>query len=973
MTVDPQKLLDSFLSGIESSIRSLIIENGSFSYYEFGQSLSRLKKPNSHAVIILSGGARLLCTDGIDWLEGSKLKSGDWVGLASFLSETNCEEVIASSDLITFNFPWSILTDCLHNNSFFEKFCSVCLPAERVNFLVNLWNSEFAHKIELKRFLSIYSDAVTLVNPTTNLDSQQLRYFLCTKEISGDFAYCSELEVGNINKLLSDFPVARILSLEPFDNSDLSKDTQSTPLPRDEVKRLNSREKDSKSFQITSNLFQSISKKIDKNLEDPIDICIVLIDALAEIHNIRFSRDAILNILRDAINRRDVIDLSVLRAACEFHGLQVTPGVISSRTISRIETPSIIEWKDSFALIYHCTADIAYILSPIYGFFELNSQESEESLDKEIVFLNVERTDASPTKTFGVRWVTPFLSKYKSSLLIVLVASLVAQILGLIGPLLVQVIIDKVINQRSIDTLQVLGISLVVVTILEGLLGTLRTILFTQTTNKIDLQIGTRVIDRLLRLPVSYFDVRPVGELSSRLSELEKIRSFLTGQLLTTTLDAFLSLVYIVAMVIYSIPLTLVALSVVPLQIAITLLGAPIFRLQYRDAAQKNAKTQSHLVEVLTGIQTVKSQNIESIARSKWQEFYSKYISSSFNRVIFETSLSESTQTLQKLSQLFVLWVGSTLVLEGKITLGQLIAFRIISGYVTQPLLRLSSLWQSIQELRVSFERLGDIVDTPQENDISKAASKISIPPIQGNLDFKGVSYKFPNSNKSTLSDITLSIPSGLFVGVVGKSGSGKSTLAKLVARLAVPESGAIIMDDYDINKVELYSYRRQIGVVPQEPLLFNGTIFDNIVLGNPNASSEEVIHVSKIACAHEFIMASDEGYSTNVGERGLSLSGGQRQRIALARTLLGKPRFLILDEATSALDYFTENMVFKNLKQSLTGSTVIFITHRLSTMPLADKVIMMDAGHLSEYGTHVDLMRNRQAYYNLYTNKEML
>ena len=412
--------------------------------------------------------------------------------------------------------------------------------------------------------------------------------------------------------------------------------------------------------------------------------------------------------------------------------------------------------------------------------------------------------------------------------------------------------------------------------------------MFTQTTNKIDLQIGTRVIDRLLRLPVSYFDVRPVGELSSRLSELEKIRSFLTGQLLTTTLDAFLSLVYIVAMVIYSIPLTLVALSVVPLQIAITLLGAPIFRLQYRDAAQKNAKTQSHLVEVLTGIQTVKSQNIEGTARSKWQEFYSKYISSSFNRVIFETSLSESTQTLQKLSQLFVLWVGSTLVLDGKITLGQLIAFRIISGYVTQPLLRLSSLWQSVQELRVSFERLGDIVDTPQENDFSKAVSKISIPPIQGDIIFKGVSYKFPNSNKLVLSDISLSISSGLFVGVVGKSGSGKSTLAKLVARLAVPESGTIIMDGYDINKVELYSYRRQIGVVPQEPLLFNGTIFDNIVLGNQNASSDEVIHVSKIACAHEFIMASGDGYSTNVGERGLSLSGGQRQRIALARTLLG-------------------------------------------------------------------------------------
>ena len=280
--------------------------------------------------------------------------------------------------------------------------------------------------------------------------------------------YCSELESKNINQLISDFPASRILSLELFENPELSKVSQTEFFPEDEVNRLKSGANNLKNLQINSNLFNSISKKIDKNLEDPIDICLVLIDALAEIHNIRFSRDAILNIFRDAVSRRDAIDLSVLRAACEFHGLQVTPGVISSRIISRIETPSIIEWKESFALIYHCFGDIACILSPIYGFFELNNQEAEELLKQEIVFLNIERTDASPTKTFGVRWVTPFLAKYKSSLLIVLIASLVAQILGLIGPLLVQVIIDKVINQRSIDTLQVLGISLVVVTILRA-------------------------------------------------------------------------------------------------------------------------------------------------------------------------------------------------------------------------------------------------------------------------------------------------------------------------------------------------------------------------------------------------------------------------------------------------------------------------------------------------------------------------
>jgi len=551
-----------------------------------------------------------------------------------------------------------------------------------------------------------------------------------------------------------------------------------------------------------------------------------------------------------------------------------------------------------------------------------------------------------------------------------LAASFVVQLFTLANPLLIQVIIDKVISQRSLDTLQVLGIALVVVTILEGVLGSLKTFLFAETTNRIDQRLGAEVIDHLLRLPLGYFDRRPVGELGTRVAELEKIRNFLTGQALTTILDAAFSVIYIAVMVVYSWLLTLIALSVLPIQIGLTILGAPLFRRQFRAAAEENAKTQSHLVEVLTGIQTVKAQNVEMVSRWRWQEFYSQYIARTFEKTITGTALNQTSQVLQKISQLMVLWIGASMVLSGDLTLGQLIAFRIISGYVTQPLLRLSTIWQNIQELRVSFERLADVIDTPEESDeIDK--SKVMLPPLQGNVRFDNLSFRFRPGQPQVLKDVNLEIPAGTFVGIVGQSGSGKSTLMKLLPRLYDPEEGRILIDDYDIGKVELYSLRRQIGIVPQDPLLFSGTVSENIALTNPEASSEEIVRAARLANAHDFIMDLPSGYSTSVGERGAALSGGQRQRVAIARTLLSNPKLLVMDEATSALDYETERKVCDNLLNNLNDRTVFFITHRLSTIRQADMIVMLHQGAVVEVGTHDELMTHRGRYYALYRQQE--
>ena len=576
----------------------------------------------------------------------------------------------------------------------------------------------------------------------------------------------------------------------------------------------------------------------------------------------------------------------------------------------------------------------------------------------------------TPERKFGFQWLLPAINRHRGVLIQVLIASFVVQLFGLANPLMLQVIIDKVISQRSLDTLQILGVALVVITLLGGLISSLRTFLFNETTNRIDTRLGAEVIDHLLRLPLNYFDNRPVGELGTRIAELEKIRNFLTGQALTTILDAAFSLIYIVVMVFYSWLLTIIALGVVPIQILLTIIGTPLLRRQLREIAIENASTQSHLVEVLTGIQTVKAQNVERVSRWKWQERYSKYISKTFQKTITATVLGETSQVLQQLSQLLVLWIGASLVLKGQLSLGQLIAFRIISSYVTQPLLRLSSIWQNIQELRVSFERLADIVDSPEE--VSEAdKAKIPLPSIKGDIKFEDISFTFKTGAPDVLKKINLDIKEGQFVGIVGQSGSGKSTLVKLIPRLYKPNSGRIFIDGSDVDKVELYSLRRQIGIVPQEPLLFKGSVSENIALTDPEAPSDEIVRAAKIARAHEFIMELKDGYSTIIGERGAGLSGGQKQRIAIARTLLGNPKLLIMDEATSALDYLTERNVCDGIKEACKKSTVLFITHRLSTVRNSDLIVMLHQGNIEELGTHEELMAKKGRYFALFLQQE--
>ncbi|MGL5511456.1 MAG: peptidase domain-containing ABC transporter, partial [Microcoleaceae cyanobacterium] len=552
----------------------------------------------------------------------------------------------------------------------------------------------------------------------------------------------------------------------------------------------------------------------------------------------------------------------------------------------------------------------------------------------------------------------------------VLISSFFVQVFGLVNPLMTMIIIDKVLGDRNMGALDVLGLIMLIVALFESLLDGLRTYLFVDTTNRIDVKLSAEVIDHLLRLPLNYFDNRRVGDLMGRIGELANIRNFLTGTALTVVLDAVFSVLYVAVMLALSPIMTAVALAPLPFFVVIMVINTPIVRRLLRRKAERYADAQSYLVEVLNGIQTVKAQTIELPARWEWSSRYARFMTASFNTVITQTIAHSLSGFLNKLSGLALLWVGAYLAISGNLSVGGMIAFRIIAGNVTGSLLRFVSVWQSFQEVGMSVERLRDVLDTPMEVS-EEDRNNIDMPEVKGAVRFEELSFRFTESGPLQLANVTLEFEEGSFVGIVGLSGSGKSTLMKLLQRLYPPLSGRIFVDDYDIHKVELYSLRRQIGVVLQDTLLFNGTVQENIALNNTDASTDEIVRAAKIAAAHDFIMNLPAGYNTIVGERGGSLSGGQKQRIAIARTVLQNPKMLILDEATSALDYSSERQVCENLADSFKGRTVFFITHRLTTIRNANSIIMMDKGSVVEQGTHDELMALRGRYYCLYQQQE--
>ncbi len=683
---------------------------------------------------------------------------------------------------------------------------------------------------------------------------------------------------------------------------------------------------------------------------------------------IKYRRETVQRLVDMQLERNNRATLQLCAAIAEVLGLMGRLMDIPANQICRIKNPALIAWEDSFAVIYQVNEHEVVLGTPQRGVEKIKIERFISLLgdaQTSIQVLLLLETKNVQRQKFDLAWFIPYLKPESKVLVEVLVASFFVQLLGLANPLLVQVIIDRVLGQNSAPTLAIFGILLIVVALFENILTSIRTIAFANATNRIDLNLAAKIIDHLFHLPLSYFDRRAVGELSTRIVEIDKIRQFFTSTALTTILDAVFSVMYIGVMLLYSPFLTAVALSTLPFFVLLSFIVSPIVRRQLRVKAECNAQNQSYLVESLSGIYTVKAQSMERRSRNQWQSFYDRYVAASFNSIITYTLAGSSSNFLNQVSSILVLWVGASLVLESKLTLGQLIAFRIIAGYVTGPLLRLLTIWQNFQETALSIERLSDIVDAPLEVE-EENRFNIPMPLIQGKVVYEDLTFQFTSHGRPQLNRINLTFAAGAFVGIVGQSGSGKSTLMKMLPRLYDPTSGRITIDDYDIAKVELYSLREQIGIVSQDPLLFEGTVQENIAINYPDATTEEIINAAKIAVAHDFIMSLPNGYNTRVGERGSNLSGGQKQRLAIARTILQRPRLLILDEATSALDYDTERQVCNNLVRNFRGITIFCITHRLRTVQTADRILVMDKGLVAEVGTHAELTAQQGIYYCL-------
>lgn len=628
-------------------------------------------------------------------------------------------------------------------------------------------------------------------------------------------------------------------------------------------------------------------------------------------------------------------------------------------TLPDLPLPALALMSDgTIAILIAADQENVLLQDPITGSStKAGKQHFVETWSGELVLATTRASIAGERRRFDVSWFIPALVKYRGHLGQVLAVSLVLNIIALVSPLFFQVVIDKVLVHQAVTTLQVLVFALVVITFFEVVMQGLRAWLFSHTTSRVDVELGASLFKHLLSLPMSYFGSRRVGDTVARVRELETIREFLTSNSITLVLDLLFTVIFLGVMYLYSPTLLVIVLISLPLYVLVSVAVLPALRSRLDEKFARGAENQAFLVESITAVETVKAAAVEPQMQARWEKQLAGYVGASFSAGLLANGGSQAIQLISKLTTVAILFVGAKLVIEGELTVGMLVAFNMLASQTSGPVLRLAQLSQDFQQARLAVERLGDILNTPAEN---AAGSRSALPRIKGDISFDAVRFRYRIDGPEVLRGVTLEVPAGGMLGIVGPSGSGKSTLTKLVQRLHTPEQGRVLVDGVDLALVDPAWLRRQVGVVLQENLLFNRSVRENIALANPAMPMQAVMAAAQLAGAHEFILELPEGYDTIIGERGASLSGGQRQRVAIARALVTNPRILILDEATSALDAESEEVIQRNLKLIANGRTVLIIAHRLSAVRQCDRIITIENGLVTETGSHEDLLRPR-------------
>ena len=701
----------------------------------------------------------------------------------------------------------------------------------------------------------------------------------------------------------------------------------------------------------------------------PDDSGLIAFAALLAIHRIAVDPAQ----LRHSLGHQRDIDADDLRRlAGREEGVKAKAIRTSFDKLERTPLPALANGPNGWFIIGRVGGEEALVQIPVRagsesgqtGISKLTRDQLEAIWSGELVLITTRENIGSTARAFDVSWFIPQIVKYRRLIGEVLLVTLGINLLGLASPLFFQNVIDKVLVHNTLDTLTVLVIGFTVVSVWETVFGWLRTRLYSETSQKIDVELGAKLFRHLLGLPLGYFEGRRVGDIAMRVRQLETIREFLTNASLSVFVDPLFTLVFLAVMWIYSVKLFLISVLTIPAYFAVAVFITRPLRARIEEKFERGAANNALLIESIGGIQTVKAGAVEPQWQDRWERQLAGYSLAAQKVINLGNTGSQLIQLISKLNMAAILYWGAQAVIAKDLTVGGLVAFNMFAQRVSGPVIRLAQLWQDFQQVRIAIERLGDVLNQPME---PGSGSRTALPAIRGLVAFEGVRFRYGLEGAWTLDDINLTIPAGASMGIVGSSGSGKSTLTKLLQRMYLPAAGRVAVDGVDIGQIDPAWLRRQIGVVLQENLLFNRSIRENIALANPATPLENVIAAATMAGAHEFIVRLPQGYDTPVEERGTNLSGGQRQRLAIARALITNPRILILDEATSALDAESEEIIQTNLKAISAGRTVIIIAHRLSAIRQCDTIITLEAGRIVERGSHAELLALNGRYADLH------
>lgn len=675
-----------------------------------------------------------------------------------------------------------------------------------------------------------------------------------------------------------------------------------------------------------------------------------------------------LNALRDLVGvGRSGATLKKLAQAADSLGYQSRPVRASFGPLAQQENPWIAHWQGiHYVVVYRVRENKVLVADPAIGKRLLAKEEFLKHWTGYALLLDpTDRLYETPGERRSLGQFLQLLWLYRSLGLRIIAISILIQIFSLVSPLFTQIILDSVVVSKSQETLNVFVIGLALFGIWGIGLGSIRTYWLSYLSNRLDLTMVGGFVNHALRLPLKFFESRRVGDIITRVQENQKIQRFLIGQVMLAWLNLVTGLIYLVLMFYYNWRLTVLVLMLIPPIAILTLLTTPLLRKISRERFAAAAEQNSALVETISGVSVLKSVAVEQELRWRWEELLAHQLNVRFKGQKLGIFLGIISKLISTVGGIVLLWYGATMVIQDRLSIGQYVAFNMMKGHILGPALSLVGLWDELQEVLISVERLNDIFEAEPEDSLGR--SLLVLPTLEGNVKFDNVTFCYDAEDESAaLQNISLEVTAGQTIAIVGRSGSGKSTLVKLLQGLYYPTSGNLWVDEHDIRHIALHSLREQLGVVPQECFLFSGTILENITLHREGFSLEQAIEAAKLAEAHSFIQAMPLGYQTKVGERGANLSGGQRQRIAIARALLGKPRILILDEATSSLDTESERRFQSNLSQLSRDRTVFIIAHRLSTVRNADRILVLNRGLLAEQGTHEELMGEKGLYYHL-------